>query len=58
MRCFSKDEILKQDALNLAWIVMSRSDEKSSVYEKAEKFWVKYADESIVADRPVKAVYK
>jgi len=49
-----EDEWLKDDALMLAWIVMSRSDKRSSVYEKAAKFWNKYADVGQKGQRPKK----
>ena len=47
-----------EDALVLAWIVMSRCAPKSSVYEKAEKYWSRYADESVRGDRPVNITIK
>ena len=43
----------KEDGLTLAWIVMSRSEYGSSIYEKAEKYWLKYAHEAVVSDRPL-----
>lgn len=47
-------DFVKEDALALSWIVMSRSPLNSSLYEKAEKYWKKYADESVVGNRPSK----